>query len=110
MSADTILLTGANWHTSTDTVGTVIKQISKPSALKRVATVMITADKSNTGCIVFGSSDGLTISSNAGGQLEAKDVAVLPINLTSSNQELYIISDTAGQTYHISYFDGGDIC
>jgi hypothetical protein len=70
---------------------------------------MIQADKDNTGCIAFGDATTVTMTTGLGGQLQAGQTAVIPIDLRSDDQELYVISDVASQKYYVSYFSGGEL-
>ena len=111
MSAENVILLPSAWHTETSTVGTTLKEITKPSgAPKNVATVMVQSDKNNTGDIYFASRDDATSTDDYGGYIEPNGSFVLPINLVASNQKLYLISTVASQKYSISYISGGDIC
>ena len=108
MSATNPILLSSKWKTEPGSVGLASAQITAPAVIKRVATIMIQADKDNTGCVAFGDSTGVTVTTG-GGQLQAGQTAVLPIDLRSSDQELYVISDVAAQKYYVSYFSGGEL-
>lgn len=109
MSTTSVRHLSADWFTESDTVTTSAKEITKPSDLKELRTVMISAAKANTANIYFGDANDVS-TTNAGGELGPGDVAVLPLDLTRDDQKLFIIAASGTQRYYISDFTGGDNC
>jgi len=82
-------------------------EITSPSSLPNISTIMLQAASGNTASIFLGDANDVS-STNAGGELQAGQTAVLPLS-TVAGSKVWVISAST-QYLYVSIYNGGNIC
>lgn len=99
-----------NWESFKLSVTTSSQEVTSPSSIPNISTIMIQADSTNTDSIFFGATSSVaSTGANAGGELTAGQSATLPLS-TDDGSQLYVVSGAGSQDLYVSIYNGGNIC
>jgi hypothetical protein len=107
--ADRQIYSYQKWITKQISVGTSVTEITD-IVVNDKTTIMIQSASINTGKVYFGADDTITSGGvgNIGGELEAKQSAVLPLQLFG-NSRLFVVGSAGSQILYVSIWDAGQI-